>query len=365
MSIMPRCVQRFARLVTGLALVALLAPSAVASAQTSTAAKPDLAGLKTYMVDHARAMKSGTAALLGLSQQYHDLAQQADYDYSALWKAHGKELVPWLEQSRAVWAEQAHGNYELIEGMVAGIPSLSHFDDEIDAGPSKADDPAGAPDLQVTLPDGTVLDRPGNLFHYLTEPTLWGTEDAFVGLRVDLNGDDTVGPTEALPNANVLLGAAQALDARTADLGKAINDWQPNEGDAFTALVVMIPTMSGYFEEWKLSPFVLGAKSTSQGFVANSRLLDVLGILGGLDVTYDRLAPLVDGADPALQTQIRGELDGLLAFVKDLYDREGAGTRFTPEQADQFGSELQSRATALAGQIAQAAALLNIPIAEE
>jgi hypothetical protein len=126
----------------------------------------------------------------------------------------------------------------------------------------------------------------------------------------------------------------------------------------------MIPTMSGYFEEWKLSPYVLGEESTSRGFIANSRLLDVLGILGGLDVTYDRLAPLVDGADPALQAQIRGELDGLVAFVKDLYDREGAGTRFTPEQADQFGSELQSRATALAGQIAQAAALLNIPIAE-
>jgi hypothetical protein len=48
--------------------------------------------------------------------------------------------------------------------------------------------------------------------------------------------------------------------------------------------------------------------------------------------------------------------------VQDLSDQESAGTRFTPEQADQFGSELQSRATAAAGQITQAAALLDIPI---
>ena len=99
-------------------------------------------------------------------------------------------------------------------------------------------------------------------------------------------------------------------------------------------------------------------------FIANSRLLDVLGILGGLDVTYDRVAPLIAANDPALESQIRGELEDLIAFVQDLYDRENAGTRFTPEQADQFGSELQSRATALAGEIAQAAALLTIPIAE-
>ncbi|MFN8594415.1 MAG: imelysin family protein [Thermomicrobiales bacterium] len=357
--------ERVTRVVMGLAVLALIMPGAIASAQTPTATEPDLTGLKTYMIDHADAMKAGTAELVALAQQYHDLVAQANGDYAALWQQHGKDLAPWLEQARSVWIEQAHGNYERIEGMVAGIPSLSHFDDEIDAGASKEDVPTGAPNLQVTLPDGTVLDRPGNLFHYLTEPALWGTNDAFVALRVDLNGDGTVAPTEALPDANLLLGSAQALDARTADLETAIAGWQPNDSDAFTALVVMIPTMSGYFEEWKLSPFVLGDKSTSQGFVANSRLLDVLGILGGLDVTYDRLAPLVDTADPALQTEIRDELDGLVAFVQDLHDQEDAGTRFTPDQADLFGNELQSRATALAGQIVQAAALLNIPLEAE
>jgi hypothetical protein len=353
---------RIARGVVGLALAASIVPMP-ALAQTP-AAEPDLGGLKTYMVDHAAAMKSGTATLLTMAQRYHDLAAASEFDYEALWDAHAADLGPWMTESRAVWAEQAHGNYELIEGMVAGIPSLSHFDELIDAGPSKAADPSGAPDIQVALPDGQVLDQPGNLFHYLTEPALWGTEDRAVGARVDLNGDGQIEETEAIPDANLLLGSAQALDTATADLEQSIGDWDPNLSDAFTALVVMIPTMSGYFEEWKLSPYVLGEESTTRGFVANSRLLDVLGILGGLDVTYDRVSPLIAGSDPDLETVTRSELDELIAFVQDLYDRENAGTRFTPEQADQFGSELQSRATALAGQIVQAAALLAVPIQE-
>ncbi len=352
---------RFARALTGLALIALVLPTPAAFGQTP-AAEADLASLKAYMSEHATAMKAGTARLLALAEQYHDRADDAGFDYAALWSADSAELAPWLTASRQVWVEQAHGNYELIEGMVAGIPSLAHFDELIDAGPSKEDDPAAAPNIQVTLPDGQVLDRPGNLFHYLTEPALWGSEDAFAGAEVDLDGDGRIEATEAIPDANLLLGSAQALDAATADLEQAIAAWDPNLSDAFTALVIMIPTMNGYFEEWKQSPFVLGEESTTRGFVANSRLLDVLGILGGLDITYDQVSPLIASSDPALEAQIRAELDDLIAFINDVYDREQAGTRFTPEQADQFGSELQSRATSIAGQITQAAALLQIEI---
>jgi hypothetical protein len=50
--------------------------------------------------------------------------------------------------------------------------------------------------------------------------------------------------------------------------------------------------------------------------------------------------------------------------VQDLYDQEQAGTVFTPEEADLFGSEAQDQATALSGQAAQAAALVGAQIAE-
>ena len=179
-----------------------------------------------------------------------------------------------------------------------------------------------------------------------------------------MDGDCEVELGEALPEANMLLGAAQALDAATGELQMAVAAWEPTLGDTFTALVVMIPTMSGYFEEWKSSVFVTGTESTEQRFVGVSRLADVSGILHGLDVTYENVQPAIAGADPALAAQVESELTALVAFVDDLYAQETAGTHFSQEQADQLGSELQSRATAIAGQIAQAAELLDVPIEE-
>ncbi|HEX5500165.1 MAG TPA: imelysin family protein, partial [Thermomicrobiales bacterium] len=319
-------------------------------------------GLNTYMVDHAETMHDGAVQVASLAEQYAGLAKAANDDYAALWRDHADDVGLLLTQAKQAWTDDAHGNYEQIEGMVAGIPSLADYDVWIDAGPTGEEDPANARDWSLKLPDGRTLDKPGNLFHSLTEPALWGTRDEFVGARVDLDGDGTTEPGEALPEANVLLGSAQALDGATADLQGAIDAWQPSLDDAFTALVVMIPTMSGYFEEWKHSSFVLGADSDETAFIANSRLIDVLGILGGLRVTYDKVSPLVVANEPAMAAQIDQELSGVIDFVQDLQTREAAGTRFTPEQADQFGSELQSRAVALAGQISQAAALLGIDV---
>jgi Imelysin len=344
-------------------LAAVAGPVLVAAQDESTpTSETDLAGLKTYMQEQSAKMKAGTDEVLTFAQQYYDLAKAENFDYQKLWDEHGAEIQPLLEQARDDWSVDAHGNYELNEGMVAGIPSLSYFDALIDAGPSAEDDPAEAVDFKVELPDGTTLDKPGNLFHYLTEPALWGTDDAFVGLRVDMDGDGTIELGEALPEAKVLLGSAQALDNATADLGKAIDEWEPNLSDAFTALVVMIPTMEEYFGQWKNSPFVEGANSTDGEFVANSRLIDVLGILRGLQLTYSKVSPEISQEHPELETQIKSELDGMITFVEDLHEKEDAGTRFTAEQADLYGSELQTRAASLAGQITQAAGLIGVEV---
>jgi hypothetical protein len=351
---------RFSRAVVGFALAALVTPGIVA-AQTPVAGA-DLESVKAYLIEHVGKSKDGTAAVLAQAQAYYDLAEASGFDYQALWDAHGTEIASLLDEARRAWVEEASTNYELSEGLVAGVPSLAYYDVWIDAGPSGEDDPANALDVSVTLPDGRVLEKPGSLYHYVTEPALWGTHDDFVGLRVDMDGDGKIELGEALPEANALLGAAQALDTATAELEQAAQDWAPTPGDTFTALVIMIPTMSGYFEEWKESVFVSGEETGEVRFVGVSRLADVAGILTGLDETYGNIQPAIEAVDPALAEQIEVELGDLLAFVQDLHTQESDGTQFTPEQADQFGSELQSRATAIAGQISQAAALLDIPI---
>jgi hypothetical protein len=112
----------------------------------------------------------------------------------------------------------------------------------------------------------------------------------------------------------------------------AAEAWRPTESDAFTALAVMVPTMSEYFGSWKDSRFVLGAASTQRDFVAISRLSDIQDILGSLQVTYEGVSPLVVRVDPNQDTQIEQGLTELKAFVADVYTKEQGGKRYPPKR---------------------------------
>ena len=52
------------------------------------------------------------------------------------------------------------------------------------------------------------------------------------------------------------------------------------------------------------------------------------------------------------------------AYVQKLRTQERSGRRFTPQQADVLGREAQERATAIAGQVSQAAARLKVKIVQ-
>ena len=337
--------------------------STPASSPAATASPADLTALKAYVVEHVDALVAGADQLHTVAQAYFDLAKAANFDYQQLWDANQDTVRGDLAQARELFTTGAHGNYELVEGLVAGLPALVDYDVWLDAGPSGAEDPTNARQWTLTLPDGTTMENPGNIFHTLLEPVFWNTDPgAFGGLVIDTDGDGKVAIPDGLPDANLLLGITAALVDAAGQLQAAVAAWEPTLADAFTALVVMLPTADGYFADWAASALVLGDKSTQTGFVANSRLLDVLGIYGGLQLTWDKVGGEVAAVSQELANQIQTEMDALVGFVQDLYDHEQAGTRYTPEQADQFGSEVQARAESLAGQITQAAALLGIEI---
>lgn len=327
----------------------------------------DLDAVKAYALENAAQMQVATIALAELAQSYYDRVQQVrqthpDEDpYERLWADHQEEIQELVVQARDLWL-QASTHYELDEGIVAGVPSLAYYDVWIDAGPSAAEAADEALEWQLELPDGRVLDSPGNFFHNLLEPTLWGTNPAFTGLRVDMDGDDAISVGEALPEATIFLGAAQGLNEATIEMQTAIEEWEPTLEDALTALVTMIPTMNEYFEQWKESVYVTGSDSAQESFIAVSRLLDIKGILAGLSFTYDNIAILVTTTDPQLDQQIRSDFDVLIAYVDDLYAQEQEGIQFSPEEADLFGTEAQDLATALAALVAQAASELDISI---
>jgi hypothetical protein len=333
------------------------------AAAPTPAVSADLSGIQTYLTDQSTKLQASTAGLKALGQQYFDLAQGVSFDYALLWQDHAAEVVTLVTSARAAWTT-ASPLYEQVEGIVAGTPSLAEFDVILDAGASGAEDPQGAAPYDLTLADGRVLSRPGNLFG-VNESALWGTWPEFTApVEADFDADGQIEFGEALPDAHVLQAASATLDQYAGELLAAAQAWQPTASDAFTALVVMVPTMSEYFDSWKNSRFVAGDASTQRDFVAISRLADIQGILGSLEVVHQNVSPLIEGVDPAQDAEIGQGLADLKAFVADVYRQEMAGKRFSAEEADLLGAEAQNRATAITGKVSQVAAQLNIPIAE-
>lgn len=343
------------------------APSATAEQAPATpaaASAADLSGIHEYLVERIDALAGSTAALAAAANRYYNLAAAAEFDYAALWQEQQPAVKEAITAARTAWME-ASPQYEQMEGIVAGTPALAAFDVILDAGASGADDPQNAAPVDLQLPDGRTLERPGNLFG-VTESVLWGTFPAYTAPAVtaDWDGDGALAFGETLPDANVLKAGAEALDAQVAALAEAAATWEPTLSDAFTALVVMTPTMSEYFASWRDSRFVAGDASTQRDFVAISRLADMQDILGGLEVVYAQVQPLAAGIDAGLADQVAAGLAGLRAYVAGIYAEEQEGRRFTPEEADLLGAEAQNRATSITGQITQLAALLAVPVAE-
>ena len=329
-----------------------------------SASSAELAGIKNYLLDQAAELQNSTAQLQKSADEYYTLAEQNQFDYAALWQNHAAEVTEIVDAARAAWME-ASPLYEKMEGIVAGTPALAEFDVILDAGASAADDPENAVPFDLTLPNGQVLAKPGNLFG-VTESTLWGTYADYTAADVtaDFNGNGAVDFGESLPDANVLKAGADALHSYASDLIAAAQTWSPTPSEAFTALVVMIPTMNEYFGSWRDSRFVAGEQSTQRDFVAISRLADMQDILGGLEVVYAQVQPLADAVDSEQSAQIATGLSNLRDFVSDIYRQEQDGKRFSAEEADLLGAEAQNRATNVTGQISQVAAQLNISIAD-
>jgi Imelysin len=331
--------------------------------QAAGAAASDLSAVKAFLGDHTGRLVGFTEELERLAARYHELAEAEGSNLESLWARRADEVGPLLQELKATWVE---GNpyYERVEGIVAGTPSLAEYDVIIDAGSSAAEDPESAVPFDLTLADGTVLEQPGNLFN-LTEGALWNTlpeELGRPGTTADLDGDGALEFGEVLPDPALLLAASETFAEYAKELAAAGRAWQPSSSDAFTAMVVMVPTMSEYFGQWKVSRFVAGDAASSEAFNVVSRLSDIRDILTGLEVIYEGIRPAVAEEDEQRAAQTGRELSDLRAFIADLHEREQAGKRFTPEQADTLGTEAQERATAIAGQVSQAAAQLGVAI---
>ena len=296
-----------AALVAALVVLGATGTSAAASPATP-AQRTNLVATKTYLLGHTVKLRGFTTRFQRQANDYFALAKASGFDYSALWASQRPAIKPILARSKSLWIE---GNpyYERVEGVVAGTPSLAVYDVILDAGSSAKEDPASAVPFDLELADGRVLRKPGNLFN-LTEGMLWGTRPEYTarGVKADLDGDGKVEFGEALPDAAVFKASADAFALYAGKLDRSAKAWKPTASDAFTAVVVMVPTMSEYFGQWKVSRFVLGNRARGDSFNVVSRLSDIGDILGGLRVIYAGIRPAIATVDSrqAAQTKRAG-----------------------------------------------------------
>jgi hypothetical protein len=330
-------------------------PKTAAAPQESTT---DLAAIKAYLLDHTQRLQGDVTALRDNARSYHDLAEQCGFDEKKLLADYREQVEALLADAKETFKE-ANPAYEEMEGVVAGVPELADYDVIIDAG-SDASDPESAVPFSIKTEDGKTYKQPGNLF-FLTESALYGTEPRW-STKADVDGDGKVEFGESLPDPRFYLAATEEFDKQAKDLDASGRQWEPTEQDALTALVVMTPTMSEYFEAWKNSRFIAGDQATEKSFVSSSRLQDIADILGGLKLIYANVEARIAEANPEQAEQTGRSLSELEAYVARIRDQEADGKRFTGEDADTLGGEAQDRAEAIAGQITQAANQLDIEL---
>jgi hypothetical protein len=336
----------------------LAAAPAMSASDSEVAEQKGLAVVKQFTIDHNERLLAQAELLNIESQSYYDAIKAHGFDYAKAWEQDGKAIAATVKRMRVLWLE-ASNQYETIEGIVAGLPSTAKYDLIIDAGNPGEDSEDVAP-YDLELPDGTVLKRPGNLFHGLMEPALWGMDESRVKLPADLDGDGKMARSEVLFDANFILGASQALAYWSSQMLADVVAWTPNRDDAFTSVVTMTPTVGDYFGEWKESQFISGEIGA---FVAQSRLVDVQGIMSGCKKMYfDGISPIVSEADPETDARIRAGYEELLALVEETYAREKAGHTFQPEEADSLGKDAQEIADRVVAQITQVASRLGVEL---
>jgi hypothetical protein len=330
-----------------------------AARQPASAKQADLAAIKSYLLEHTERLKADTATLQTDVEAYYSLAESTGFDYARLLRDKRPEVAAAVKRIQDDHV-RANPSYEEMEGVVAGVPQLADFDVIIDAGGDKSD-PANAVPFSLETPAGRRFEQPGNFF-LLIEASAFGTEPRFAakGVEPDLDGDGKVVFPEALPDADFLVAAAREFAENAAELDAAARKWQPTLGDAFTAVVVMTPTMSEYFAAWKNSRFIAGDGAGEKAFVATSRLSDIRDILGGIKLIYASIEPSIAKVDGPQAEQTRQSLTDLHAFAQRLFDEEQGGKRFTASDADTLGSEAQRNAEAIAGQVSQAAGRLGV-----
>ena len=253
--------------------------------------------------------------------------------------------------------------YETIEGITAGTKLMVDFDNYLDAGVPKSEATTDSPASTLVLKDrnGKVItDRNGNLFHYVIEPTLWGTKELFVK-RLSPEAAAKVKPVTVLPRADVLVAASNDCARKMDELQGIANRWQPTLDECVGALVWMTPTLNGYFDDWRDSRY--NPQASLGRYVAESRVLDMRGIMFSLSLMCNAILPELGKKDPALAARLKSEYADILNFINRVDARERAsGSKMNAAEIEELAFQAKRHTDQLTPHLKQMAVEMNLKL---
>jgi len=307
------------------------------------------ASVKSYLLKKLDKMKAASEDYVKASEAYAALVAANGNSVESAYKADPQQVDKLVARMQDDYKAMDSYGYETIEGIVAGVPSLSKYDTYLDAGVPASKGPDNVAPVVLTLSNGKKIDKQGCLFTYIIEPTLWGGDKRWVV---------QTGNGKTLPQPEVMVAAAQDVNKAIGELQADAKAWNASTSDCFSAMVTMTPTLSDYFEDWKESRY---DKAKSGRFQAVSRVSDMRGIMGSCQVMYQAVQKDVAAKDKALAKSATAGFRDIMAFIDKIDAREKAG-QITGPEIDELATQAKGKTDKLVPQIEQSAAVSGVKV---
>jgi len=322
----------------------------------------NLDAIKNYLVGKVTAMDKASHDYVANAAAYDKLIQEAGGDYNKAILQNGDAVLGLVSKMQGDYRTIHNSGYETIEGITAGTKRFVQFDNDLDAGVPKAEATTDSPASSLVLKTEsgkTIVDHNGNLFHYVMEPTLWGTKANFLA-PLSPDAQAKLKGVKALPRAEVVASSAKECARRMDQLLTMSQSWQPTLDECVGALVWMTPTLNGYFEDWKDSRY--NPSGASGRYVAESRVLDMRGIMSSLQLTYGSIMPEIAKKDPALAKRLQSDYGNIMSFLNRVEAREKKGNKLTVQEIEEMAFQAKGLTDQLVPKLKQVVALLGLKL---
>ncbi len=315
----------------------------------SLQAQDSAASVKSYLLKRLDKIKAASTDFVRNADAYSALVAANGGSVETAYKAEPKKMTGLVAAMQDNYKAMDSYGYETVEGIVAGVPALADYDIYLDAGVPSSEGPDDVAPVVLDLGNGQKIDKQGALFTYIIEPALWGGDKQWVV---------PVGDGKTMPRPEVLTAAAKDVDASIGRLVADANAWNASVSDCFGAMVVMTPTLSDYFEDWKESRY---SADKSGRFQAVSRVSDMRGIMSSCQVMYEAVNDTVAAKDKALAKSVTSGFKEIMSFLDKIEGREKEG-EIKAAEIDELATQAKEKTDKVVPQIEQSAAVSGIKI---